>query len=86
MAGPEISLPAPLIRSKSIDVRGFSVAHPPLELKRDGYLELTRHAADGAIAVDLERRPLDEVSDAWEHQGAAAGGPKQVLVPGKGAP
>jgi NADPH:quinone reductase-like Zn-dependent oxidoreductase len=85
MAGPEIALPAPLIRSKSIDVRGFSVAHPPLELKRDGYLELTRHAADGDIVVDLDRRPLDEVPAAWERQREAAGGPKQVLVLAKGA-
>jgi NADPH:quinone reductase-like Zn-dependent oxidoreductase len=85
MAAPEIALPAPLIRSKSIDVRGFSVAHPPLELKRDGYLELTRHAADGDIVVDLDRRPLDEVPAAWERQREAAGGPKQVLVLAKGA-
>jgi NADPH:quinone reductase-like Zn-dependent oxidoreductase len=80
MAAPEITLPAPLIRSKSIDVRGFSVAHPSLELKREGYLELTRHAAQGDIVVDLDRRSLDEVSDAWERQRQAAGGPKQVLV------
>ena len=45
MAGGEIALPAPLIRSRSLDVRGFSVAHPPLELKRDAYLRLTEHAA-----------------------------------------
>jgi NADPH:quinone reductase-like Zn-dependent oxidoreductase len=81
MAALEIALPAPLIRSKSIDVRGFSVAHPPLDLKRDAYLELTRHAAAGDITVDLDRRSLDEVSDAWERQREAAGGPKQVLVP-----
>jgi NADPH:quinone reductase-like Zn-dependent oxidoreductase len=28
MAGEEITLPAPLIRSASLDIRGFSVAHP----------------------------------------------------------
>jgi NADPH2:quinone reductase len=67
-------------------VRGFSVSHPPLELKRDAYLELTRHAAEGDIVVDLDRRPLDDVAAAWERQREAAGGPKQVLVPVKGAP
>ena len=81
MAAPEIVLAAPLIRSKSLDVRGFSVAHPSLDLKRDAYLRLTTHAAQGDITVDVDPRPLDEVGDAWERQRRAAGGPKTVLVP-----
>ena len=81
MAAPEIVLPAPLIRSSSLDVRGFSVAQPPLELKRDAYLRLTGHAATGDIAIDVDPRPLDEVAEAWERQRQAAGGPKTVLVP-----
>jgi NADPH2:quinone reductase len=81
MAGAEIALPAPLIRSKSLDLRGFSVAHPPLELKRDAYLRLTAHAARGDIAVDLDPCPLDDLPTAWERQREAAGGPKTVLVP-----
>jgi NADPH2:quinone reductase len=81
MSAPELALPAPLIRSASIDVRGFSVAHPPLELKRDAYLRLTQHAADGDIAIDVDPRPLDEVAEAWERQRQGAGGPKMVLVP-----
>jgi NADPH:quinone reductase-like Zn-dependent oxidoreductase len=81
MAAPEITLAAPLIRSQSLDVRGFSVAHPPLHIKRDAYLRLTKHAADGDIVVELDARPLDDVADAWERQRQAAGGPKMVLVP-----
>ncbi len=81
MAGAEIELPAPLIRSVSLDVRGFSVAHPPLELKRDAYLRLTGHAARGDIAIDVDARPLDDLAAAWERQREAAGGPKTVLVP-----
>jgi hypothetical protein len=45
------------------------------------YLRLTKHAADGDIAVDVERCRLDDVADAWERQREAAGGPKMVLVP-----
>src|SRR5919109_965344 len=45
MAGAEVTLPAPLIRSKSLDMCGFNVAHPPLEVRREGYLRLTEHAA-----------------------------------------
>jgi sugar/nucleoside kinase (ribokinase family) len=81
MAAAEIALPAPLIRSRSIDVRGFSVAQPPLDLKRDAYMRLTRYAADGEIAIDIDPRPLDEVAAAWDRQRRAAGGAKTVLVP-----
>ena len=81
MAGEEITLPAPLIRSVSLDIRGFSVAHPPMDVKRDAYRRLTEHAANGDIVVDVDRRALDDVEAAWEHQRQAAGGPKMVLVP-----
>ena len=81
MASPDMALPAPLIRSASLDVRGFSVAHPPLDVKRDAYLRLTGHAADGDIAIDVDPRPLDDVARAWERQREATGGPKIVLVP-----
>jgi NADPH2:quinone reductase len=81
MAGAEVTLPAPLIRSKSLDMCGFNVAHPPLEVRREGYLRLTEHAARGDIVVDVDQRPLDDVGEAWERQRQAAGGPKMVLVP-----
>jgi NADPH:quinone reductase-like Zn-dependent oxidoreductase len=85
MAEGEITLPAPLIRSASIDLRGFSVAHPPLDVKRAGYRELTEHVAAGGISVDVNPCALDAVAEAWERQRQGAGGPKTVLVP-KGAP
>ena len=81
MAGEEITLPAPLIRSVSLDIRGFSVAHPPMDVKREAYRRLTEHAANGDIVVDVDRSALDDVEAAWEHQRQAAGGPKMVLVP-----
>jgi NADPH:quinone reductase-like Zn-dependent oxidoreductase len=81
MAGEEITLPAPLIRSVSLDIRGFSVAHPPTRVKRDAFLRLTEHAAIGDIVVDVDRRTLDDVEAAWERQRQAAGGAKIVLVP-----
>jgi NADPH2:quinone reductase len=81
MAAPELALPAPLIRSVLLDVRGFSVALPPLDIKRDAYLRLTSHAAKGDIEIDIDRRPLDDVAAAWERQRQGIGGPKMVLVP-----
>ncbi len=77
----EMALPAPLIRSLSLDVRGFSVALPPLEVKRAGYRRLTEHAARGEITVDVQPVALKDIAGAWERQRQAAGGPKQVIVP-----
>jgi NADPH2:quinone reductase len=82
VAAGELLLPAPLIRSGSLEVRGFSVAHPPLEVKRDGYLRLTEHAARGDITVDVEPIGLEDVATAWARQRHAAGVPKLVIIPG----
>jgi NADPH:quinone reductase-like Zn-dependent oxidoreductase len=81
MAGLEITFPAPLIRSKSLDIRGFSVALPPIELRREAYLKLCEHVAAGDIKVELEEVPLDDIATAWERQQQPTGGPKIVLVP-----
>jgi NADPH:quinone reductase-like Zn-dependent oxidoreductase len=81
LAGVEITLPAPLIRSVSLDLRGFSIAHPPAGLKQEAYLRLTGHAARGDIVVDVEGVPLEQVETAWERQRRAPGGAKLVIVP-----
>jgi NADPH:quinone reductase-like Zn-dependent oxidoreductase len=81
LADAEITLAAPALRSISLDVRGFRVDLPPLEVRRDGYRALTRHVAAGEIVLDLEALPLERVADAWERQRQAAGGPKLVLCP-----
>jgi NADPH:quinone reductase-like Zn-dependent oxidoreductase len=81
LAGVELTLPAPAVRSVSLDLRGFSVAHPPPEVRREGYATLSRHVADGDIVVDVEALPLAQVDTAWERQRGAEGGAKLVLVP-----
>jgi NADPH2:quinone reductase len=81
LAGPAIELEAPAIRSVSLDLRGFSVAHPPPEVRAEGFLRLTEHAARGDLVVDLESSPLEDVQTAWEAQREATGGVKRVLLP-----
>lgn len=81
LAGLEISLPAPALRSVSLDIRGFSIAHPAPELRQEGYLALGRHVAAGDIAIDVERIPLERVEEAWARQRRAEGAAKLVLVP-----
>lgn len=81
VAGVEIPLPAPTLRSVSLDLRGFSIAHPPIEVRREGYRRLAEHVARGDVVLDVEALPLSEVTAAWERQRAAAGSPKLVLCP-----
>jgi NADPH:quinone reductase-like Zn-dependent oxidoreductase len=85
VAAADLVLPAALLRSTSLEVRGFSVAHPPLEVRREGYRRLTERAARGEITVDVERVALEDVGDAWERQRRALGGPKLVIVPRRDA-
>jgi NADPH:quinone reductase-like Zn-dependent oxidoreductase len=80
MAGPELTLPASIVRSASLNVLGLATFNTPLEIRRAGYLRLTEHAARGDVVVDLDRLPLSEVSTAWtrQHHGAST---KLVLLP-----
>jgi NADPH2:quinone reductase len=81
IAGPAITLPAPALRSVALDLRGFRVDLPPPEQRQQAFLDLTRHVANGDIAVDVEALPLAQVEQAWERQRRAEGGAKLVLVP-----
>lgn len=59
---------------------GHSNAHAPLDVRRDAYERMARHAAAGEIAVDVEHLPLSKIEEAWERQ---ARGPhhKITVVP-----
>jgi NADPH:quinone reductase-like Zn-dependent oxidoreductase len=80
MAGAELTLPAPVIRSALLDVLGLASFHAPFEVRRACYLRLTEHAATGDVVVDLDRLPLSEVATAWSRQRDGAG-TKLVLIP-----
>jgi NADPH2:quinone reductase len=77
LAGMDITLPAPVVRSAALDVLGMAVFHASLEIRRNAYLRLTGHAAAGDLTVDLERIALEDVADAWQRQKA---GPRTKLV------
>jgi NADPH:quinone reductase-like Zn-dependent oxidoreductase len=81
VAGRDMRLPGAALRSVSLDLRGFSIAHPPIEVRREAYRRLAGLVERGEIVVDVERVPLEQVAAAWERQRTATGGAKQVLVP-----
>jgi NADPH2:quinone reductase len=82
LAGTEITLSAPAIRSVSLSVQGFSGAHPPHEVKREAYQRLAQHVASKEIVIEKEVVPLEDIAAAWERQKAAERRPKLVVVPG----
>jgi len=80
-AGAEASFPADILRSKAMAILGYANYHVPREERHSAYRRLARHAADGEIAVDLDRVSLEDVAPAWERQ--RTGAPhKLVLIPG----
>jgi NADPH:quinone reductase-like Zn-dependent oxidoreductase len=79
-AAATINLPAMVVRSAGLQILGFALFHPPVEVRQDAYRSLTEHAAREEISIDVIQLPLAEVASAWEQQrqGAPA---KLVLVP-----
>jgi len=80
LAGATIALPAVTTRRACIDVMGFAYYHPPIEIQAQAYAELSRLAAAGEIALDIETRPLADIGAAWDAQ-AAESRRRQVLIP-----
>lgn len=77
LAGTDINLPAPVVRSAGLNVMGMAVFQASLTVRRAAYLRLTGHAAAGDVTVDLEKIALKDVADAWQRQKA---GPRTKLV------
>jgi NADPH2:quinone reductase len=79
-AGATAELSSAAVRFKSLSIYGHTnFAVPPDELAAH-YRRLVEHAVAGEIRFDVERVPLDSVTDAWRRQ-AEGPGTKLVVVP-----
>jgi NADPH2:quinone reductase len=79
-AGATAELASAAVRFKSLSILGHTnFAAPPDELA-EHYRRLVGHALAGDIRLDVERVPLEAVTDAWSRQTAGAG-TKLVMVP-----
>lgn len=79
MAGAHVSLPAEVLRSSGLEVRGFGTGNaPPADHLARLLDELLTLLATGAIRVDVNRVPLSQVEDVWN---ADQRGARTVLVP-----
>jgi NADPH:quinone reductase-like Zn-dependent oxidoreductase len=74
-AGTTATIPVGFVFGRTI--MGHTSQTVPLEVRREAYERMARHAAAGEITVDVERLPLSQVGEAWERQ---ARGPHQKLT------
>jgi NADPH2:quinone reductase len=70
-AGDTALLPSQAVRSKPIEVLGYTNYTAGEERKAAAYAELAGHAARGEIRVAIERLALDDVPEAWQRQGSS---------------
>jgi NADPH:quinone reductase len=74
-AGPSSTLTSAAIRSKQLEILGYSNFAQPPDVLAEQYRVLVGHVLSGEIRLDVERIGLDEIADAWERPG------KLVVVP-----
>ncbi|SEQ60525.1 quinone oxidoreductase family protein [Microlunatus flavus] len=66
LAGAELALPAPVIRSSAIEISGNGIGSFPLELAPAATKAMFAAALEGHLTVDFEEHPLSEVESAWD--------------------
>ena len=67
LAGAELALPAPVVRSSAIELSGHGIGSFPLELVPAATKAMFAAAVEGRLTVDFEERPLSDVETAWDH-------------------
>jgi NADPH:quinone reductase-like Zn-dependent oxidoreductase len=80
MAGPEIALAAPAVRSRFLAILGYANFHAPLDVRAAAYRRLGEHARDGRLTVDVERVALADVEQGWKRQRSGVDR-KLVVIP-----
>lgn len=78
-AGDAAEFSSAVLRSRSIDVLGYTNNALTPDQRAAALTDVLRHAAAGAVSVDAEVLPLAEIGAAWA--ATAGGGRRQVLVP-----
>ena len=79
-AGPTSELASAAVRFKSLSILGHTNYAVPREELAEHYGRLVRHVISGEIRFDVERVPLEAVTEAWRRQVEGAG-TKLVVVP-----
>ncbi len=64
-AGPTISLPAAVLRSRALTILG-TAGIPPRDVLLDALQKVMSHAASGELVVETERVALADIESAWQ--------------------
>jgi NADPH2:quinone reductase len=75
-AGPTISLPAAVLRSKALTILG-TAGIPSRETLVDAFQQVMAHAASGDLRIDTERVPLADIENAWQREART----RLVIIP-----
>ena len=79
MAGPDICLPAEVLRSSGLEILGIGTGTmPPLDVITSTLGELLGLIGSGELRIDIDRLPLSDVQQVWsrDQQGC-----RPVLIP-----
>ncbi len=76
-AGPNIKLPAAVLRSTALTILG-TAGIPPWDLLTDAFRQVMNYAALVKLRIETERVRLAEIADAWKRD---ARGRRLVVIP-----
>jgi NADPH2:quinone reductase len=77
-AGNASTILGAVLRNKLMTLMGLGQFATDPDVRRAAYAQLTSHAVDGKLTMDLERTRLEEVSGTWER--LRAGAPRKLVV------
>jgi NADPH:quinone reductase-like Zn-dependent oxidoreductase len=70
-----------VLRSRSIEILGYTNAALTPDQRRTALVDVFRHAAAGSLSVAHEEIPLTDAAEAWRRQAAGSAGVRLVLTP-----
>lgn len=76
-AGPAILLPAAVLRSTALTIRG-TAGIPPMDVLAGALQQVMDHAAACQLHIETEQVPLSEIEEAWEREGNVC---RLVVIP-----
>ena len=80
-AGDEATFSSASLRSRSIEILGYTNNSLTVEQRRTAITEICAHAANGALAVAHEVHPLADVAEAWGRLASGEATTRLVLRP-----
>lgn len=70
---PTATVPAGALRGQAREIRGHTNGQVPDETRSEVYLEMCRLSTAGALAIEVEEIPLEDIERAWRLQQQSPG-------------